>query len=88
MKEEFGINVTPIGFFGQHYHEYVDFSINLNLIKVQADIEELYERRSQWTSHDEVLWFSEIQGIKAVKQIRKWLLKFSTSSIPSRSFTI
>lgn len=71
MKEEFGINVTTIGFFAKHYHEYVDFSINLNLVKVQADIDELYERRDQWTSHDEVLWFSDIEGINLAEADKK-----------------
>lgn len=71
MKEEFGINVTPIGYFGQHYHEYGDFSINLNLVKVQANIDELYERRSQWTSHDEVSWFSKIEGIDIAEADKK-----------------
>ena len=63
MKEEFGVSVTPTGFLFQHYHEYVDFAVNLSLIKVQGNIEELYQNRDQWTSHDEVLWFSEIDGI-------------------------
>ncbi len=71
MKEEFGIDVTPIGFLSQHYHEYGDFSINLNLVEVQANIEELYERRDQWTSHDEILWFSDLEGINLAEADKK-----------------
>ena len=63
MDEELGWTVSPIRTVSSIYHEYPDFAINLKLVEVAIDNSECMVPNSKWTSHDEIAWFTDIEGV-------------------------
>ena len=63
IEEEFDWNVSPKRLVSSAYHEYSEFAINLKIIEVSMDFSEDLSPNSRWTSHDEIGWFNDIDGI-------------------------
>ena len=64
LKEEFGVSFVPIEIIAKHYHEYPKFCINLIIVEVSGDANQIFDNRDRWTSHDEVCWFDNLEGVK------------------------
>ena len=63
IKEEFGWSVSPNRLVSSIYHEYSEFAINLKIIEVSMDFSEALSPNPRWTSHDEIGWFNNIDGL-------------------------
>ena len=63
IEEEFGWNVVPNRLVSSIYHEYPEFAINLKIIEVSMDFSEALSPNPRWTSHDEISWFNNIDGL-------------------------
>ena len=63
LKEEFGVNFVPVEVIAKHYHEYPNFCINLSIVEVSGDANQIFDNRELWTSHDEVSWFDNLEGV-------------------------
>ena len=63
LMEEFGVKFNSVKVVGKHYYEYPKFCINLNLVQVSGDATQIFENKLLWSSHDEVSWFSNLEGI-------------------------
>ncbi len=64
LMEEFGVVFDPVKVVAKHYHEYPKFCINLNLVQVSGDTTQIFDNKLLWSSHDEVSWFSNLEGVK------------------------